>query len=698
MPLSHEEFKRRLKQLWRERKIVEAHLLLEQTVSSATGVPLAEAKFNLGVSWRSELGNGVEARKRFNEVGLLATQLPVDPGLSRDLIANACGNSMLLALSYEEYEEWANALRQLRPTDDQLLGQYPPIMDAKRQGRPWSDALRSFAGSYFSDGSPSDRKLWSEAAATYQLMLENRQRLRLDRGTWGEVIVRYTTLCLRLGTRACPTGATVGSSECPENPLRLITQIAPYLDDYLKSNPNDPKVLEVQGWMRQQVARFSAPAAQGHSAEIASTPQTPSPSSRLREAADGPMKWTIGTMIALVIAGVAGAGIGSLVGGLVFVVFMSESVASNFHAIEVPAGVVPAAIIGATTGMIALAWCAMIAGRGGLGFRVATSDGSRHLPLARSSLLGALYGAALGAYTATLLSNTITFSLSDQPNTAGSPWITTPYWALLAELGIGAVLGVLTGAIVGLFLALGRQRATRPLAAAQGGPWVLGRLLPFAISGGTFVAVVGVSALPKPLVATGAWVFALSTGALTFVALTLCAAGLLLYANANPSNPTQEHRPFWAPPAWSSRSMARGIRLAGMFWGAAVGLRLSAYAMVVSIDPTGATAWRSVVASAAAGLMFGLLLTPRDRPTVARSPSKGRLGEHAQRQLEFAQSIRRPGAAVLCSNGHTMQPFDDEGILLAVCPQCGAAKPYPGAMLDGSSLIRVMAKYERFEL
>lgn len=52
---------------------------------------------------------------------------------------------------------------------------------------------------------------------------------------------------------------------------------------------------------------------------------------------------------------------------------------------------------------------------------------------------------------------------------------------------------------------------------------------------------------------------------------------------------------------------------------------------------------------------------------------------------------------VRCRNGHEMRSFEDEGVLLAACPECRIVKPYPGTMARMSDLTRVAAKFDNFE-
>jgi len=67
-----------------------------------------------------------------------------------------------------------------------------------------------------------------------------------------------------------------------------------------------------------------------------------------------------------------------------------------------------------------------------------------------------------------------------------------------------------------------------------------------------------------------------------------------------------------------------------------------------------------------------------------------------QEKIDRMIGLRRP-SVVFCSNGHRMEPFESEGVLLAMCPACGIVKPYPGTMALMSDIERVAGKFDHFE-
>ncbi len=231
-------------------RVFEAHDFLLRELRTATGLVLVSCLYNLGISSRSRVGKGVEARKWFSEAAGAAAASSVVVLPLRELRANACENSMLLSLSFEEYEKWAQMLRELRPEAEILSGQYPVFMEAKQHGRPWTDVLFSIAASYYRDGDPGDPGLYAEAVATYELMLANRLALRLDRTAWMRAVTKYGILSLRLGSRACPPGSIFGTRSCPEDPSPFVNASMPYLEEYVRANPADREALKILGWQR----------------------------------------------------------------------------------------------------------------------------------------------------------------------------------------------------------------------------------------------------------------------------------------------------------------------------------------------------------------------------------------------------------------------------------------------------------------
>jgi hypothetical protein len=90
--------------------------------------------------------------------------------------------------------------------------------------------------------------------------------------------------------------------------------------------------------------------------------------------------------------------------------------------------------------------------------------------------------------------------------------------------------------------------------------------------------------------------------------------------------------------------------------------------------------------------MGGQLAKLAASPPSATSPAIQR-----QERIEELTGMKRP-SEVRCRNGHRMRPFEDEGVLLAACPECGIVRPHPGTMARTSDVMRVAAKYEQFEL
>jgi len=84
------------------------------------------------------------------------------------------------------------------------------------------------------------------------------------------------------------------------------------------------------------------------------------------------------------------------------------------------------------------------------------------------------------------------------------------------------------------------------------------------------------------------------------------------------------------------------------------------------------------------------------RSTSGTLPVRKSAAVRRQEDIDRMIGLRRP-SVVFCSNGHRMEPFESENVLLAACPTCGIVKPYPGTMARFSDIERVAGKFDHFE-
>lgn len=202
----------------------------------------ALALYDLAVFSWDYLADGLKARELFDQV---IQHYQAHPELKADaragkFLAYACENRMLLSLSYDEYDEWAGELRPLSPDEAILQGQVPVVHETRNAGMPWSDILQMIARSHYDRNDPKlDAGMYGRAAGTYQLLLENRRTLRLNREDWSRVLYEYGALMEKLSmvsTRAMEEAGHVYPDE-----FRFYLDLArTRIDEFVQSNqPTD---------------------------------------------------------------------------------------------------------------------------------------------------------------------------------------------------------------------------------------------------------------------------------------------------------------------------------------------------------------------------------------------------------------------------------------------------------------------------
>jgi hypothetical protein len=202
----------------------------------------ALAIYNTGVFYLNNLGNGIQARQLFKDVVNFYEENPhlkVNSNVGKYL-AWAYENLMLLSLSYDEYDDWAEHLRAVSPEEDILKGQVPIIREKQEAGMPWSDMMIMISSGYYDRNDPAqDPGKYGFGAGTLQLLLENRKRLRLSGEDWATALYEYGALMIKLNmesTRAMEVQGFIYPQEC----RFYLENGRDRLDEFLASNqPND---------------------------------------------------------------------------------------------------------------------------------------------------------------------------------------------------------------------------------------------------------------------------------------------------------------------------------------------------------------------------------------------------------------------------------------------------------------------------
>ncbi len=143
---------------------------------------------------------------------------------------------MILSLSYDEYESWAERLRALQPANDILRGQLPSVRDMRERGHPWSDVMFTLATGYYNRNDPThDLGRYGAGRSIVHLLLVNRKTLRLSRQKWAGAVDEYSALTHRICADALKR---VGPSRVDEF-LFIMGDALPLVREYVDSNPGD---------------------------------------------------------------------------------------------------------------------------------------------------------------------------------------------------------------------------------------------------------------------------------------------------------------------------------------------------------------------------------------------------------------------------------------------------------------------------
>ena len=212
--------------------------------------------YQCGVFHWKEIGDGESARDYFRAaVEICQRELVLKHHKATEQIwANCCENLMLLSLSQEEYEQWAQQLEKLQP-DNPILGeQRPKFRKALEEGHPWVDLMQSTASTFYNrNDSNRDRGQYGCAASIWQLVLKNGKSLRLTRDDWGTAVYEHAALTMRIAQHAGQGMERLTRRPAEVEEFLFITDATvPFIDEYLIANPSDT----VAQGLRENVREF----------------------------------------------------------------------------------------------------------------------------------------------------------------------------------------------------------------------------------------------------------------------------------------------------------------------------------------------------------------------------------------------------------------------------------------------------------
>jgi tetratricopeptide (TPR) repeat protein len=207
----------------------------------------AVLSYNLGQLYWLHVGDGVHARENWQsavEFCEAARDAGEGEGSLAELETNACGNLMLLSLSYEEHDTWWKRLDSLQADVQGLVQHHQWVEHMRETVHPWYEALLGTASQFYHPDPSQDRGLYPRAAAIFQLVLTHRRQLRVARqefgrvvGGYAEQIMRTVALCEQAMHRA-RSGVDHGEFEfILRDAVRLVEECATAI-------PSDPQIQE----------------------------------------------------------------------------------------------------------------------------------------------------------------------------------------------------------------------------------------------------------------------------------------------------------------------------------------------------------------------------------------------------------------------------------------------------------------------
>ncbi len=119
------------------------------------------------------------------------------------------------------------------------------------------------AGVYFNADPQKDAGLYAEAASTFELILSNRQSLRVPRTMCRIAVITYSALIMKVGARH---GAAMerahGGKHDPRELIFILEDALPFIQAYVNEYPDDSKAAECLEVTAQCIRSMRAAGAQ----------------------------------------------------------------------------------------------------------------------------------------------------------------------------------------------------------------------------------------------------------------------------------------------------------------------------------------------------------------------------------------------------------------------------------------------------
>lgn len=235
------------KRLVEQKKFLSAKSRFEKGLADYSMVDTHLAfTYQLAVLYVSEIGNGEAARRLFQEVVNLFeshSNLRQDRVLLR-IKANACENLMLLSLSHEEYEKWADELEELQPENEILKTHKPLVQRRIDEGYAWSLIMFATAQQYLSPD-PSEHHSYPYGASILQLLLNRRKAFRLPRSDWRDIVLSYGTAVMGIVGDCGQKIEQISKEPYPEEFAFVVADAIPLVEEYANKYSSDEQCQEL---------------------------------------------------------------------------------------------------------------------------------------------------------------------------------------------------------------------------------------------------------------------------------------------------------------------------------------------------------------------------------------------------------------------------------------------------------------------
>jgi hypothetical protein len=163
-----------------------------------------------------------------------ATHLPA----ARKMAAQTAENAMLLCPDVDSFIKWRERLRSVAPGTPIISEIGTSFVEEHDNGKPWWMCMAQIAGSMYDRSDPSrDKKRYGNGAATWQIMLANRKRLRLSAEAWQLAATEYGILSMRIV--AVNARRLEPQKYDPYQGALPVREALPYIEEYVKKHPGD---------------------------------------------------------------------------------------------------------------------------------------------------------------------------------------------------------------------------------------------------------------------------------------------------------------------------------------------------------------------------------------------------------------------------------------------------------------------------